>query len=109
MRIAKGAGRRLEEMSQLLERFMMIRNMMSGLTKNPEALLKSPMFKDMNSMAQIAKNYGQGSSKDLLNLMSMPHQGQDRSFFSNKPKSDVKAKKDKRKQQKMARKKSKKR
>lgn len=105
LRIAKGSGRAVEDLYQLVDRFMMMRKLMSGMAKDPKALLNTPMFKDMSRMSSIASNYGQGLPKDLLNLMpNMPSP-------PNIPKSKVdnKAKKDKRKQQKMARKKSKKR
>lgn len=111
-RIASGSGRKTTELDQLLERFMMMRQMMSVVGKNPQALAKSPMFNDMNRMASIAKNYGK-NPQDLMNLMGggagMPFGNPIGMSSSSKPSLAPKVKKDKRKAQKLARKKSKKR
>lgn len=110
-RVAQGAGRKVGELDQLLERFMMMRTLLAGVGKNPNMLGNMSMFKDMNRMASIAKNYG-SAPKDLMSLMGnqgMPFGAQTNASMLTKPKIATKTKKDKRKQQKLARKKSKKR
>ncbi len=74
-RIASGSGRKLPEVDIMLERFMLMRQMMQLAGKNPQALAQMPMFKN-----------------PVLSLRPPD-----------------KAKKDKRKTQKLARKKNKKR
>lgn len=116
VRIAKGCGHKIEAIDQLIERFMMMRQMMQVLGKNPAAVQNMPMFKQMGRMDQIAKNYGRSPS-DMMGMMggagglggfggspfgAMPP------MSSLKPKISSKDKKDKRKSQKAARKKAKK-
>lgn len=114
IRVANGSGRKLAELDQLVERFMMMRQMMAVVGKNPQALAGLPMFKNMGRVAQIAKNYGQ-DPRGMMDLLggAMPGSspfGMPPSLGSMKPKivGSLKDKKDKRKQQKLARKKSKK-
>jgi signal recognition particle subunit SRP54 len=102
-RVARGSGRSIAELDQLIQRFMMMRQMVSSL----------PMFKQMNRLEQIQKNYG-NMPKDMMSLFNAnPEQSLygAASLGSTNPRSKqfVKQKKDKRKQQKLARKKSKKR
>lgn len=110
-RVALGAGRKIADLEGLLERFTMMQKLMAGFGKNPQSLAQSPLMSDMNRMASIAKSYGK-SPADLASIMSggsgMPF-GIPEAPFYQKPKMVVKDKKDKRKQQKLARKKSKKR
>lgn len=114
VRVANGSGHKLSDLDQLIERFMMMRQMMQVLGKNPAAMAKLPMFKQMDRVGQIAKSYGKDGS-DMLGMMG-PGLGSpfadrmEQPFgFSNRPKVTQKDKKDKRKIQKLARKKSKKR
>ncbi len=113
---SSGYGKRSQgrvELEQLLERFMLMRQMMAAMGKNPNAVAGLPMFKNMGRMAQIAKNYGH-DTKSIMELMDgngspfgMPMSGPMPTVI--KSKIPTKDKKDKRKQQKLARKKSKKR
>lgn len=113
-RVALGSGRKSAELDQLIERFMMMRQVMSIVGKNPSALAGLPMFKNMGRMSQIAKNYGQ-DPKSVMDLMGgaagspFGDQMNQPLALAAKPKFSIKEKKDKRKQQKLARKKSKKR
>lgn len=110
IRVAKGCGRNASEIDMLIERFMMMRQMMQLFGKNPQAMSSLPMFKEMGRVGQIAKNYG-SSPTNIMDMMGagpsfgMPQPG---ALFT-KPKTSFKDKKDKRKSQKLARKKSKKR
>lgn len=113
-RVAKGCGHKLADLDQLIERFMMMRQMMQVLGKNPAAMQNLPMFQQMGRMGQIAKNYGSAPS-DAMNMMGSPFgspfggAGGMPMMPSYKPKVTTKDKKDKRKTQKLARKKNKKR
>ncbi len=91
LRITKGSGTKLEELDQLIDRFLMMRNMMSGFGKTNG---QKPDLKALNKMSEMAK------------LRDNPFGS---SFNEIKPKVDNKQKKDKRKSQKQARKKNKKR
>ncbi len=113
-RIAKGCGHKANDVDQLIERFMMMRQVMQVFGKNPAAMQNLPMFKQMGRMDQIAKNYGRNPS-DMLGMMGGGPAGLGSPFGdrmplmpSAKPKITTKDKKDKRKNQKLARKKSKK-
>lgn len=105
-RVALGSGRKLAELEQMLERFMMMRQMMSLMGKNPQGLKNLPMFKQQGMLSKIAKNYGQ--DPQMMNMLkdANPFASMGTSAIE-KPKVSVKQKKDKRKQQKLARKKSK--
>lgn len=114
MRVAGGCGHKIADLDQLIERFMMMRQVMQVLGKNPAAMQGLPMFKQMGRMGHIAKNYGKDPS-DMLGMMG-PGLGspyadrmQQQMAPALKPKGNQKDKKDKRKNQKLARKKSKKR
>lgn len=117
-RVARGCGHKLADVDQLIERFMMMRQVMQMFGKNPAAMQNLPMFQQMGRVDQIAKNYGKNPS-ELMNMMGgMGGPGGFGSPFgggmpmipsSQKPKITTKDKKDKRKNQKAARKKSKKR
>ena len=91
LRITKGSGTKLEELDQLIDRFLIMRNMMSGFGKTNG---QKPDLKALNKMSEMAK------------LRDNPFGS---SFNEIKPKVDNKQKKDKRKSQKQARKKNKKR
>lgn len=102
-RVALGSGRKLLELEEMLERFMMMRQMMSLVGKNPQSLKNLPMFKQQGMLSKIAQNYGQDPrALNLMNEAAFAH-----APVESKPKISVKQKKDKRKQQKLARKKSK--
>lgn len=104
-RVAKGSGRNIKELDGLIERFMMMRNMMQLMGKNPQALANSPMFKQMGRAAEVGKRYGMPGHVNPMDFM-----GEHASSPSRiAPKVPVKAAKDKRKSQKLARKKNKKR
>lgn len=116
-RVAKGSGHKLQDLEALIERFMVMRQMMQMMGKNPSAMAQLPMFKNMGRMSEIAKNYGQMPGKNALDMfgqmgggmgMGMPGRNA-MPAMSAVPKGDGKQKKDKRKQQKQARKKNKKR
>lgn len=94
-RIVKGSGTKLEDLEQLLQRFIGMRNMMKGLNSSN----KKPDFKTMQKMSQLVK---QGSNPFLDNNFALPTV----KTITNK---ENKQKKDKRKSQKQARKKNKKR
>jgi signal recognition particle subunit SRP54 len=112
LRVAKGSGHNILALDELLKRFMMMRQMMSAIGKNPSALANMPMFKEMSRMAQIKKNYRgdelamKGLMGDMSTSLSAEHMS---ASVASSPKFSVKQKKDKRKQQKLARKKNKKR
>ncbi|MCA9508135.1 MAG: signal recognition particle protein [Myxococcales bacterium] len=111
-RVAKGSGHKLSELEALIERFMMMRQMMQSLGKNPNAMAQMPMFKNMNRMSQIAQNYGQPAGSNPLDMFGpnmMGGQARPPAPQFVAPKVSSKQKKDKRKQQKQARKKNKKR
>lgn len=112
VRVSNGCGRQISELDQLVERFMMMRQMMQTVGKNPMALAGLPMFKDMNRISNIAKSYGanEQSLRDLFGAQNPFGSGFNASSaLSIKPKITLKDKKDKRKNQKLARKKNKKR
>lgn len=98
-RVALGSGRKIGELDQLLERFMMMRQMMSLVGKNPQSLKNLPMFK------QGPFGGGMPSDPRLASLMS--DAGSFAPPMTERSKVSMKQKKDKRKQQKLARKKSK--
>jgi signal recognition particle subunit SRP54 len=98
-RVALGSGRKISELEALLERFMMMRKMMSLVGKNPQSLRNLPMFKDQALLSKMG-HMGADPSMNFLGNNSFEKS-------SEKPKVSVKQKKDKRKQQKLARKKSK--
>lgn len=106
-RIAKGSGRNIKEFEAMLERFMMMRQFMQVMGKNPSAMASLPMFKNMDRMKHIGKNYGGQKGMSPMDLLggSMPN------AFPTEPlprtKATVKNAKDKRKAQKIARKKNK--
>lgn len=110
-RIAKGSGRSLKELEAMIERFMMMRQVMQVMGKNPQAMANMPMFKNMDRLAKIGKNYGQNMGLNSMDMMggAMPGSfgGGGFSLPVNKAKPSAKNVKDKRKQQKLARKKSK--
>jgi len=113
IRVANGSGRSISDLDQLLERFMLMRQMMAAFGKNPSAMSNLPMFKNMGKVAEIAKNYGQ-DPKSIMDFMGKNGSSLGGPFgapmpLSTKPKLVIKEKKDKRKAQKLARKKSKKR
>jgi signal recognition particle subunit SRP54 len=108
-RVAKGSGRKVADLEQLLSRFMMMRQFMGLVKSNPRALGQMPMMKNLGSMSSMAKSYG--SNLGGLDF-SMPPQGLfggDAAPMLMKSKNNLKDKKDKRKQQKQARKKNSKR
>jgi signal recognition particle subunit SRP54 len=105
-RVAQGSGRSIKELDGLLERFMMMRNMMQLMGKNPQALANSPMFKQMGRAAEVGKRYGRPGQINPMDFMG--EQGSVASRMST-PKVPLKIAKDKRKSQKLARKKNKKR
>ena len=112
-RIASGCGHKIVDVEQLIERFMMMRQMMQVLGKNPAAMQNMPMFKQMGRMDQISKQYGRHPS-EMLGMMGgsplgSPFGDRVQALSSVKTKISSKDKKDKRKTQKLARKKSKKR
>jgi signal recognition particle subunit SRP54 len=113
-RVAKGSGHKLADLEALIERFMMMRQMMQMMGKNPKAMAQLPMFKNMGRMGEIAKNYGQSPGKNPMDLFGAGGMGMipppgAMPTMTAMPKVVVKQKKDKRKQQKQARKKNKKR
>lgn len=117
-RVAFGCGHKLGDVEQLIERFMMMQKLMQVVGKNPAAMQNLPMFKQMGRMDQISKAYGRNPS-ELLSMMGGggglggfggPPGGFMPPMAANKFKMvNTKDKKDKRKSQKLARKKSKKR
>lgn len=113
-RVAKGSGHALSELEAMLQRFMMMRQMMQFMGKNPKALADSPMFKNMGRMSNIANRYGsnQANPMDMLGSMPLDSMGLNQNSLTSAKtptKNQVKKNKDKRKQQKQARKKNKKR
>jgi signal recognition particle subunit SRP54 len=92
-RVAKGSGRKVSELDQLLERFMMMRKMMAMVGKNPQGL-KMPSLKPGGAFGAMPSLGGVGGNPFSPSI-------------TEKPKVSMKQKKDKRKQQKLARKKSK--
>lgn len=103
-RVAMGSGRKIGELEAMLERFMMMRQMMSMMGKNPASLKNLPMFKQQGMLQKIGQNYSQDPKALSLMAEANPFmQGP----VETRPKVSVKQKKDKRKQQKLARKKSK--
>lgn len=111
-RVAKGSGHKLADLEALIERFMMMRQVMQLMGKNPAAMGKLPMFQNMERMSHIAKNYGASMGKNPMDFlgsgMGLPPTNA-MSTMATVSKGSVKQKKDKRKLQKQARKKSKKR
>lgn len=109
-RIAKGSGHQQKDLDQMIERFMMMRQMMQVMGKNPQAMASLPMFKNMDRLNQISKNYGGLKGMNPMDLMGggLPQGfGNNLMMPSPKPKVPSKNSKDKRKQQKLARKKNK--
>lgn len=117
-RISKGCGRKPEEVDQMIERFVSMRQLMQTLGKNPRSMEKMPMFQQMDRMGEIAKKYG-SSPEQLMSMMGSGGFGPGGFGPAGRfvppmpglvrPKQDSKNKKDKRKNQKLARKKSKQR
>ena len=110
-RVALGSGRSLKELETLLERFMMMRNMMQFVGKNPQALANSPMFKNINRAAQVSQKFG-ASASNTLNPMDFLGAAGAPGFMPSRnlaPAGKSTKDKDKRKAQKLARKKNKKR
>jgi signal recognition particle subunit SRP54 len=111
-RIAAGSGRNIKELETLIERFMMMRNMMQLVGKNPAALANSPMFKQMSRSMEVGKKFGASPGFNPMDLMG-PGGGLGGVGFGAQSRSHSKLPdknaKDKRKAQKLARKKSKKR
>jgi signal recognition particle subunit SRP54 len=110
-RVAKGSGRATKDLEAMIERFMTMRQMMQLVGKNPQSMAKMPMFKQLNRLQQMGQSYGNNAA----NPFGLGGQGLG-SFGSSptlsaapKDKMVSKAAKDKRKQQKLARKKNKKR
>jgi signal recognition particle subunit SRP54 len=111
-RIAKGSGKKIAEVEGLIERFMMMRQVMQLLGKNPNAMANLPMFKNMGSAANIAKSYGKNPQAQHLESL---FGGAQHPMAMNplmqpplRPAASPGQKKDKRKLQKAARKKNKK-
>lgn len=112
-RVARGSGRTITELDQLIQRFMVMRQMVSSLGKNPQAMAELPMFKQMNRLEQIKKNYG-NMPTDMMSLFNRnpehsPYDAASLGSANPRSKQFIKQKKDRRKQQKLARKRSKKR
>lgn len=109
-RVAQGSGRNIKELEGLIERFMMMRQVMQVMGKNPQAMASLPMFKNMDRLNQIGKSYGQNMGVNPMDLMGGAGLGNFKGGLMPpvpKAKANVKNAKDKRKQQKLARKKSK--
>lgn len=104
LRVAKGSGRGINELEQMVDRFMMMRKMMSMFGKNPKAMNNLPMFQQMGRSAGIQNAYG-GMPKEMMGLM--PGQAPFAPKAKTTPKISSKQKKDQRKKQKLARKKGK--
>jgi signal recognition particle subunit SRP54 len=106
-RVAKGSGRPLKELEALIERFMMMRNMMQFVGKNPQALAQSPLFKQMSRAQEVGKKFGMPSFNplDMMGNNASALAGQKPILKA----ASTKEAKDKRKAQKLARKKNKKR
>jgi signal recognition particle subunit SRP54 len=59
-RIAKGSGREEKEVSELIQRFHMMKQMMQMIGMQPSLLGKMPGFKGMAQMAKMARGGGMG-------------------------------------------------
>lgn len=115
-RVAKGSGRKIQDLEDLLSRFTMMQKIMGVFKGNPGLMNKMPMMKNLQSMSNMAKQYGGGGGLpnipglDFSGMGSMGNMfGGGRASMQAKPKPSMKDKKDKRKKQKDARKKSSKR
>lgn len=112
-RIAKGSGRKVKEVQDLVTKFNQMKTMMGGLGKSMGMLGKMPgmgMMKNMNNMRKMAQQMmGGGGMPDLSGMMGggmpgMPGMGGgsapkkiDRSKLKNKRKADRKNRKKNRK------------
>lgn len=128
-RVAKGSGHKEADVSGLLQRFGMMKQMMGAVGKNPGLLGRIPGMKNIAQMSKIAKAY-KGGGNPLADMMggasgmpampglgggmpAMPGMpgfaGASKSLHTKAAALSGKAKKDKRKSQKKARQKNKKR
>lgn len=104
-RIAKGSGRREKDIESLLSRFNMMKQVMGMVNTQPGLLGRLPGFRQLGQMAQMSKAYQGMGGMPQMPQMSMMQPGGFRAAAVT-PKS--KDSKQKRKAQKLARKKSKK-
>lgn len=115
-RVAKGCGRKENDVSGMLKRFNMMGQMMQAVGQQPGLLGRLPGFKQFGQMSKMAKAYGGGNMANLMGQMApagasggfsgMPGMGQKRSKLLQQAPSS-KTKKNKRKADKKARKKNK--
>ena len=52
-RIAKGSGRKPQEVSELMQQFTMMQQMMSNIGQNPGLLGRLPFFKDLGALSNL--------------------------------------------------------
>ena len=113
-RIALGSGQREKDVSDLLKRFNMMRQIMQTTRMQPNLLSKIPGFKQIG---QIAKFYNSRSNNEEIENVFSPIKGNSTNMFNYNTKTkqsnartqiSAKIKKLKRKNAKNARKKSKK-
>jgi signal recognition particle subunit SRP54 len=105
-RVAKGSGRRENEIADLLNRFAMMRQMMMQIGASTGLLGKLPGFKQLGQLKQL-KNMAMGGVDlaQLAGMMSTP--SRERGHFSAPQRNQMKAKsKKKRQNEKAARKKA---
>jgi len=105
-RVARGAGRKDNEVADLLNRFAMMRQVMMQIGASTGLLGKIPGFKQISQLQQAKKMMGGMDMDQLSSLMNM--QSPERGSFQAPKRSVDKAKeKRKRKDQRKARKKNK--
>ena len=84
VRVAKGSGRSLKEVGELMQRFTMMRNMMGRLGTNTSWLSKIPGLSQINTMRQLSNM----DFSELFGSMvdsAMPPQMDPQALFNNLP------------------------
>ncbi len=73
-RIAKGSGRKPEQVMDLVQRFAMMQQMMAGIAQQPGLMANLPGFKQLNQMRQMkggAKGDAFGRPEDMMKQLGI--------------------------------------